>query len=179
MTFVDNMFTPANSWLEGITAMRKFEADLLTRWHLNFGADSKRGLHARYNKDPRTKEQEQELLALQEEYPSVDCSKQLGCFVDNSGSLHPDFDDLEAKLWKAFFSIAGSYRGRQSSEQSRIRLADRSCRSIVAHRVSRWPWQPILADRLDRIQTAMIADIQWRPRAPQQTPAQHKMERGE
>ena len=46
-----------------------------------------------------------DLLSLQEEYPSVDISKALGCLIDNSGSLMADFHDLEEKLWKAFYKM--------------------------------------------------------------------------
>ena len=88
--------------------MRHLEGDLIRRWHPNFGDDSKSVLPARYNMDSVTESQARDLEAAKEEYPEKSVSKILGCYVDNSGSLIPDFEDMEEKLWRAFFANAGS-----------------------------------------------------------------------
>lgn len=179
MTFVDNIYMPANDdGRTGVSAMRHVESDLQRRWHLNFGKDTKSVLQARYNLDPTTEEHLQELEAACAEYPEKQVTKTLGCFIDNSGSLTADFEDMEEKIWRTYFANAGSIRGQGLSENSGIRMTDRVCRSIVAHRTVRRPFQAALAKRLDRLQSAIYAAIQCRPRQPWESPAKFAQERG-
>lgn len=177
MSFVDNIYMPGNTVVNGVSAMRTLEGDLMCRWHLNFGEDSKSVMPARYNADAMTTQQDDELEAIHKEYLRVDTMKAMGCHVGNTGSIAADYEDLEAKLWKAFFANSGSAGARKLPKIANMRMLDRSCRSLVAHRVSHWPYQPHYAQKIGTLQNQLIADIlNWRKR-PSQTPADFSLKR--
>ena len=80
----------------------------------------------------------------------------LGHNLTNNGSIQPDWEDVSAKMWRAFWAnlCPGMWRSKLAS---RTRLLDVCVRSVGSFRWTRWPFQRDTAHKLDHLQHHMLA----------------------
>ena len=79
--------------------------------------------------------------------------------------------------WGAFFRNCTARRGSRFSAESKIRLIARAVEPVLRFRWARWPFQVALAARLDRLQSAIYAAIQRKPRESWESPQKFAQER--
>ena len=60
-------------------------------------------------------------------------------------------------MWKAFLANPGHASAKQLSIQNKLALLDRSCKSVLRYRCSRWPPQKTVKRELDATQRKMAA----------------------
>jgi hypothetical protein len=97
-------------------------------------------------------------------WPRVSEFECLGHVLQNNSSIRACFTNTKAKMWKAFWGNCGHQQLCSAPIATKCKLLDRSCRSVLAYRCSRWPPQPTIAKELDRIQCKMTAAILRTPR---------------
>jgi hypothetical protein len=106
-------------------------------------------------------------------WPRVSEFECLGHVLQSNSSRRACFTNTKAKMWQAFWGNCGHSQMSSAPVATKCKLLDRSCRSVLAYRCSRWPPQPTIAKELDRVQSKMTAAILRTPREDGETSAEY------
>ena len=153
-TFVDNLFSTGATAHDAVAILEDVEAQLLQKWHLRIGTESKIVLPAA-GQDVQADELPGWKLAA-----SMRC---LGHILTSNSAIAEDWHDAVKKVWAAYFS--NMHRGFfDASLRARLDFLNNSMRPVLRFRWSRWPYQTSYASRLDSLQRHLIAkSIVFRP----------------
>ena len=162
-TFVDNLFSTGADPHSAVAILQDAEVWLGQKWRLMYGADSKLVLSSRGN--------ENALMNI-DGWQAVTSMRYLGHQLSENSSIAPGWHETVKRIWAAYWSNA-SEGLRRSSLRAQRKFLNTSIRPVAGFRWSRWPWQRTYADRLDRLQRAVISCMRPIRPLPGEVPARY------
>jgi hypothetical protein len=168
-TYVDNVYTASPTLAGAVFILEDFEKSLNSRWGQVIKQSSRSVMLCSGLPDDAT--------ICNIKWPRVTEFNCLGHVLQNNSSIRSCFTNTKANMWKAFWGNCGHDQLRDAPVATKCKLLDRSCKSVLAYRCSRWPPQPTIAKELDRVQTKMIAAIVRTPRTTGESDAEYSHRR--
>ena len=92
----------------------------------------------------------------------------LGHILQNDGGIRSDWKFTRKMLWGSFWKNCGSTRLQKADPTSKTMLLQRTVVAGLVWKLSRWPFQQLIAVELDRVQCQMMAMILPCTRMPEE-----------
>ena len=166
-TWIDTIFTFSMSAFGAVDLLKRLEHCLGSRWGLAFKSGSTSVLPCRVPLNHATDPQG----TACEKWPEVDCMNVLGHIIQDDAGIRSDWNRTRNCMWASFWVNVGSKHVRNIEPLAKSRLLYRSVVSMFLWKVSRWPFQTSVAQKLDAVQCQMLSSTK-----AQITPAEEKHE---
>jgi hypothetical protein len=94
----------------------------------------------------------------------VDIMECLGHFISADGTLNTPFSRVRALVWKAYFSKFRRAKLQHLDDEMITADISRHLQPVLLFRAASWPFQQVVADKVDRLQAQIIATATAVPR---------------
>ena len=146
-SYVDNVWFLSETAYHATAMADLFASHLLQHWGQRIKPCSKQVLPVFNAPDDSITDDSWEVVSVM---------RVLGHLIDSNGSIDEDFKLTQKKMWRAFWSNAGTLSARHLPLRCKLSLLTRATRCIADQHMVRWPFTAHRAGTVDRMQRKML-----------------------